>query len=70
MGNLKECVNMLEQLRKHFENMEEGKYVYNDENGKRISVLYENDNKLLATTNGVFDAVFEDKEKAFAWLLK
>lgn len=61
---------MLEQLRKHFETMEEGLYAYNDENGKEVSVLYENDGRLLATVNGFVARIFTDKEEAFAWLLK
>lgn len=61
---------MLEQLRKHFENLEEGTFVEDDETGKGLEVLYEKDTRLLATVDGVAVGLYYDMEKAFEWLLK
>ena len=61
---------MLEQLRKHFENLEEGTFVEDDETGKGLTVLYEKDARLLATVDGVGVGLYYDMEKAFEWLLK
>ena len=61
---------MLEQLRKHFENLEEGTFVEDDETGKGLTVLYEKDARLVATVDGVAVGLYYDMEKAFEWLLK
>ena len=61
---------MLEQLRKHFENLEEGTFVEDDETGKGLTVLYDNDTRLVATVDGVAVGLYYDMEKAFEWLLK
>lgn len=61
---------MLEQLRKHFENLEEGTFVEDDKTGKGLKVLYEKDARLLATVDGVAVGLYYDMEKAFEWLLK
>ena len=61
---------MLEQLRKHFENLEEGTFVEDDETGKGLTVLYEKDARLVATVDGVAVGLYYDTEKAFEWLLK
>ena len=61
---------MLEQLRKHFENLEEGTFVEDDKTGKGLTVLYEKDARLLATVDGVGVGLYYDMEKAFEWLLK
>ena len=61
---------MLEQLRKHFENLEEGTFVEDDKTGKGLTVLYEKDARLLATVDGVAVGLYYDMEKAFEWLLK
>ena len=61
---------MLEQLRKHFENLEEGTFVEDDETGKGLTVLYEKDARLLATVDGVAVGLYYDMGKAFEWLLK
>ena len=61
---------MLEQLRKHFENLEEGTFVKDDETGKGLEVLHEKDARLLATVDGVAVGLYYDMEKAFEWLLK
>ena len=61
---------MLEQLRKHFENLEEGTFVEDDNTGKGLVVLYEKDERLLATVDGTAVGLYYDMEKAFEWLLK
>ena len=61
---------MLEQLRKHFENLEEGTFVEDDKTGKGLTVLYEKDARLLATVDGTAVGLYYDMEKAFEWLLK
>ena len=61
---------MLEQLRKHFENLEEGTFVEDAVTGKGLTVLYEKDARLLATVDGVAVGLYYDMEKAFEWLLK
>lgn len=61
---------MLEQLRKHFENLEEGTFVEDAVTGKGLEVLYEKDARLLATVDGVAVGLYYDMEKAFEWLLK
>ena len=61
---------MLEQLRKHFENLEEGTSVEDAVTGKGLTVLYEKDARLLATVDGVAVGLYYDMEKAFEWLLK
>ena len=61
---------MLEQLRKHFENLEEGTFVEDAVTGKGLTVLYEKDARLLATVDGVGVGLYYDMEKAFEWLLK
>ena len=61
---------MLEQLRKHFENLEEGTFVEDDVTGKGLEVLYEKDARLVATVDGVAVGRYYDMEKAFEWLLK
>ena len=61
---------MLEQLRKHFENLEEGTSVEDAFTGKGLTVLYEKDARLLATVDGVAVGLYYDMEKAFEWLLK
>ena len=60
---------MLEQLRKHFQNLEKGSYVEDDETGKGLVVLYEKDERLLATVDGVGVGLYYDMEKGFEWLL-
>ena len=54
---------MLEQLRKHFENLEEGTFVEDDETGKGLEVLYDNDTRLVATVDGVAVGLYYDMEK-------
>ena len=61
---------MLEQLRKHFQNLEEGTFVEDAVTGKGLTVLYEKDARLLATVDGVGVGLYYDMEKAFEWLLK
>ena len=61
---------MLEQLRKHFENLEEGTFVEDAVTGKGLTVLYEKDARLLATVDGVGVGLYYDMKKAFEWLLK
>ena len=61
---------MLEQLRKHFENLEKGTFVEDAVTGKGLKVLYEKDARLLATVDGVAVGLYYDMEKAFEWLLK
>ena len=61
---------MLEQLRKHFENLEEGTFVEDAVTGKGLTVLYEKDARLLATVDGVAVGLYYDMKKAFEWLLK
>ena len=61
---------MLEQLRKHFENLEEGTFVEDAVTGKGLTVLYEKDERLLATVDGTAVGLYYDMEKAFEWLLK
>ena len=43
---------MLEQLRKHFQNLEKGSYVEDDNTGKGLVVLYEKDERLLSQSMG------------------
>ena len=61
---------MLEQLRKHFQNLEKGSYVEDDKTGKGWVVLQEKDERLLATVDGTAVGLYYDMEKAFEWLLK